>query len=147
MSLRVTSTVHVNENAIVGKLEDLIHDQQTMLEIHNLYAKMMEPYVPFGSDLGNMEVTAEYVKYDTPYAHYDYIGEVYGPNIPIVQDGIVVGWFSIPNKKKEPTGRQLTFQKPKASAHWDKAMLAEKRDEFVKQVERILARRARELYG
>lgn len=147
MSLRVTSTVHVNENAIVGKLEDLVRDNQTMLEIHNLYAKMMEPYVPFGSDLGNMEVTPEYVKYNTPYAHYDYIGEVYGPNIPIIEDGIVVGWFSIPDKPKHPTGRQLQFQKPKASAYWDKAMLAEKREEFCKEVERILARRARELYG
>lgn len=147
MSLRVTSTVHVNKDAIVGKLEDLVRDNQTMLEIHNLYAKMMEPYVPFGSDLGNMEVTPEYVRYNTPYAHYDYIGEVYGPNIPIIEDGIVVGWFSKPGEQKHLTGRQLQFQKPKASAYWDKAMLAEKREEFCTQVERILARRAKELYG
>lgn len=143
MSKIIKTDIKVNPNAIRGKLEDLINDE-TMLEIHNLYAKMMEPYVPFSSDLANMEVTPEYVKYDTPYAHYHYEGLVYGPNIPIIEDGIVVGWFSIPGKKKEPTGEQLKFQKPKASAHWDKAMLADKKDEFVKQVEAILRRRARQ---
>lgn len=146
MSTIVHYEIKVNEKDISAKLEDLL-DSQTMLEVHNLFAKMMEPYVPFGSDLANMEVTPDYVKYDTPYAHYHYEGKVYGPNIPIIQDGIVVGWFSIPGKKKEPTGADLKFKKPKASAHWDEAMLAERKEEFVTQIKEILKRRARELYG
>lgn len=149
MSDIIKTEVKVNPDAISGKLEDLINNDQTMLEIHNLYAKMMEPYVPFGSDLGNLEVTPEYVRYNTPYAHYHYEGITYGRNVPIIENGIIVGWFSLPYEdgKKRPTGTELKFQKPKASAHWDKAMLAEKQEEFVKQVEKILTRRAKELYG
>lgn len=141
--------VKVNPNAIGGKIEDLVNDPQTMLEIHNLYAKMMEPYVPFNVDLGNQEVTSESVHYTAPYAHYHYIGDTYGLNIPIIENGIIVGWFSKPDEdgRKHPTGGKLTFKKARASDHWDQAMLADKKEEFVKQVEAILARRARELYG
>ena len=66
------------------------------------------------------------------------------------QNGVIVGWFSKVDEDtglKHITNRNLKFQKPKASDHWDKAMMAEKKDEFVKQVEEILKRRARELYG
>lgn len=149
MSLRVTTNVEVNPDAIGARLENLVRDNRTMLEVHNLFAKMMEPYVPFGSDLANLEVTPEYVRYNTPYAHYHYIGEVYGLNIPIIENGIIVGWFSKPDEDtgmKHKTGRQLQFQKPKASDHWDQAMMAEQKEEFAKQVEMILARRAKELY-
>ena len=142
----IRAKVGVNVDALQRKLEDVL-DDRTMLEIHNLYAKMMEPYVPFGLDLANLEVTPEYVKYNTPFAHYMYEGKVYGPNIPIIEDGIVVGWFSPPGQTKTPTGADLQYTKPRASAHWDQAMLAEKKEEFVHQVEEILKRRARELNG
>ena len=142
----ITTKIKVNEEEIGARIEEVINDE-AMLEIHNLFAKMMEPYVPFGSDLASIEVTPEYVKYDTPYAHYHYEGLVYGPNIPIIEDGIVVGWFSIPGKKKHPTGAELKFKKPLASAHWDEAMMRDKGEEFVAQVKQILQRRARELNG
>ncbi len=148
MSKIIRTEVHVDPEAIGAKLENLI-DDTTMLQIHNEFARMMDPYVPFKTDLGNMQVTPEYVRYDTPYAHYHYEGITYGRNVPIIEDGIIVGWFSLPYEdgKKRPTGTELHFQKPKASAHWDKAMLADKREEFVKEVENILRERARQLYG
>ena len=144
----IKTEVHIDMNAIGNKLKGLLNDDKTMLEIHNLFADKMEPYVPFGpGENASIQVTPEYVKYDAPYAHYHYEGIVYGPNIPIIEDGIVVGWFSIPDKPKHPTGAELKFKKAKASAHWDQAMMAEKREEFTEEVRQILARRARELYG
>lgn len=145
----IRTEVHVNPDVISTKVESLINDPQTMLEIHNLFAKMMEPYVPFGTDLANLEVTPESVHYNVPYAHYHYIGDTYGLNIPIIENGIIVGWFSKPDEdgRKHPTGGRLQYSKPQASDHWDQAMMAERREEFVTQVEAILARRARELYG
>ena len=144
----IKAKVGVNVDALQRKLEDVL-DDRTMLEIHNLYAKMMEPYVPFGMDLANLEVTPEHVRYNTPFAHYMYEGITYGLNIPIIENGIIVGWFSKPDEdgRKHPTGTTLKYSKPKASAHWDQAMLAEKKEEFVHQVEEILKRRARELNG
>lgn len=142
----ITTRVAIDRNVIGDKLEEVVNDE-AMLEIHNLFAKMMDPYVPFRMDLGNLEVTPEYVRYNVPYAHYHYIGEVYGLNIPIIENGIIVGWFSKPdeNGRKHPTGRQLKFKKTLASDHWDQAMLADKREEFVSQVKAILKRRARNL--
>lgn len=48
------------------------------------------------------------LEYNTPYAHYQYVGEVYGPNIPRKDDnGNIIGWYSPPGKKKHPTGRKM----------------------------------------
>lgn len=143
----ITTHIEIDRDQITRKLEDLL-DDTTMLRIHNEFARMMEPYVPFsaGQD-ASITVTPEYVKYDAPFAHYHYEGKVYGPNIPIIEDGIVVGWFSPPGKPKHPTGAELKFKKPKASAHWDEAMMAERKEEFVKEVHDLLRLRAQELYG
>ena len=59
------------------------------------------------SDIGSGKVI-----YPGPYAHYQFYGEVYGPNIPIFEDdsGVPTGWFSPPGKKKHPTGRKLQYK-------------------------------------
>lgn len=40
-----------------------------------------------------------------PYAHYQFAGEVWGPNRPITSKGTIVGWYSVAPKHK--TGREL----------------------------------------
>lgn len=48
------------------------------------------------------------LEYNTPYAHYQYVGEVYGPNIPRKDDnGNIIGRYSPSGKKKHPTGRKM----------------------------------------
>ena len=118
----ITTKVEINEAAITAKLSKLVNDDQTMLEIHNLLAKMCDPYVPFleGPLSQTIEVTPEYVKYTQPYSHYQY------------------------------TGDHFNFTRdyhPLASAYWDKAMLLDHREEFEELVKQILVRRANELYG
>lgn len=145
-------------NPVIKMLaEDLEKDDATMLEIANLFAKMCDPYVPFMegvlSQSGLAQVKPGLVTYGNdlvPYAHYIYEGEIYGPNIPIVENGEIVGWFSPPGKTKNPTGRQMSYTKdyhPRATRHWDEVMMQEKGDEFNAQVEQILIRRIKELYG
>ena len=143
--------VFIDEVAIRHKLEALI-DDSTKAAIHNLLAKMCDPYVPFadGTLSTNLEINSKYVRYISPYAHYQYTGEVYGPNIPIIENGQIVGWFSIPGKTKHPTGEKLTYSgdvHPQATDHWDQAMMREHGDEFTEQVKQILIRRAHQLYG
>lgn len=145
-------TVYLDELGLERWFEQLCSDEQTMLEIHNLYAKMMDPYVPMQEGVlsQSTEITSQSVKYTQPYAHYQYEGAVYGPNIPITEGGEIVGFFSPPGQKKYPTGASLNYSKemhPLASSHWDKAMLAAKGDEFREGVKQILIRRANELYG
>lgn len=121
MSNIVNVSVKLNDQAIQDKMNKLC-DETTMLEIHNLLAKMCDPYVPFleGPLSQTTEITPKYVRYTQPYAHYQYYG---------------VGF----NHTKD--------YHPLASAKWDEAMLRDKREEFLMQVKEILVRRAKELYG
>ena len=111
----IETYVDINDRAIQNKLDTLI-DNSTMLEIHNLFAKMCDPYVPFleGPLSQTVEVTANSVKYIQPYARYQYYGTDFN---------------------------HTTDYHPLASAEWDQAMLREKGDEFKAQVRDILRRR------
>lgn len=87
-----------------------------------------QPYVPASPDRTlefsaqvSTEIGSGKVIWNTPYAHYQYMGIVYGPNIPILQDGVLMGYFSPPGRPKQPTDRELTYdtaQNPMAGSHW-----------------------------
>lgn len=120
-----------------------------MLFLANEAARFMNPYVPADNMVlsQNLTVTADWnaghVKYNSPYAHYQYIGEVYGPNYPITDGGEVMGFYSPPHKT--PTGAKLEysdFRHPLATDHWDKAMMTARRDDLAKSYENYLKRRS-----
>ncbi len=113
--------VKVDIDALGQKVENLI-DDKTMLEVHNLYAKMIDPWVPYleGPLSQTLNITPEYVEYLVPYAHRQYTGDNFNHTIE---------------------------HHPLASARWDKVAMQTELDSFKKQVEEILERRARELYG
>ena len=156
--------IQIDDKDIEKQIENLVNED-VMLQIHNLFAKMCNDYVPMdeGPLSQHIEVTPGYVRYAEPYAHYQYMGEVYGPNLPITDKttGEIIGWYSQPGVKKHPTGRELgkggewrgwkfgynREKHAKAAHHWDKAMMQEKGDVFLEGVKAILRRRARELYG
>lgn len=152
--MKIDIDVHINTNELAKKFEAL-RDDESMYEVHNLFAKMMNDYVPMDtgvlSQTVDINISSSSVRYATPYAHYMYVGEVYGPNIPeFDENGIIVGWWSPPGKKKHPTGRPIHYNTeyhPKASKEWDKAMMSEKGEVFLKAVADILLQRCKELYG
>lgn len=89
---------------------------------HRLY----KDFVPMKSGALYRQVTIEpkTITHTAPYAHYQYEGQVYGPNIPVMEGDRVTGFFSQPNRPKKPTGKSLRYSKqfhPKASAKWDQA--------------------------
>ena len=155
----IETKISVDVKGIVGKIEYLV-DEKLMIEVHKLFAKMCDPYVP--KDLGNLSqtlnITPEYVQYTQPYAHYMYTGDVYGPNFPIKDDsGNITGWRSPPGigtkyPMRDSTGktRQLEYNLEKhklASKEWNKAMMTAEGEKFIKQVKDLMVRRAKELYG
>lgn len=151
MSKLIDFKVHVKDEQILGKIERLIEDD-VMTEIHNLFAKIINPWVPMDEGVLSQttEITPDYVRYIQPYAHYMYVGEVYGPNIPINENGEIIGWFSPPGQKKHPTGRPIQYNKekhPLATKEWDKVAMQSQLSSFEEQVKEILRRRARQLYG
>ena len=91
--------------------------------------RLMKPYTPFRS--GVMEKSATLgtkigsgkIVYNSPYARYQYYGVVYGPNIPIKENGVLVGFYS--PQKKYRTNRQLSYDKsrhPQAQRLWFEVM-------------------------
>lgn len=126
-------------------------DDRTMLEIHDLLAKEFNDYVPMDEGVlsQSVEVSAECIRYPGPYAHYMYVGEVYGPNFPIFDKdtGELIGWRSPKGKKKHPTGREIQYGKekhPLATKEWDKAAMADRGDSIRQQVKEILIRSFRD---
>lgn len=111
--------------------------------------RLMVPYTPmrngvlfksatFGTVIGSGEI-----RQITPYARYLYYGKVYGPNIPIVEQGQLVGFFSPKGKKKHPTGAGLKYSTSKhaqAGPYWFKRMVADKKDVILKGAQKAVNR-------
>ena len=132
-------------DALAAQLGGLV-DDETMLYAHHRLAAYFDPYIPkeTGTLSQSTNATSDYLEYYQPYAHYQWAGFVYGPNIPIYEDGVIVGWFSIPGRKKTPTGALLTYShevNPQAGAHWDQRMMAEKGAQYAEDVARYIAYR------
>ena len=98
-----------------------------------------EPFVPFQQ--GGLREKVDYpkgiyggeIEYSSIYAHYQYMGIVYGPNYPIRDsDGNVIGWRSPP--VKHPTDRPLTYKTPGTGSHWFEKAKAQHKGEWVKLV-------------
>lgn len=163
--MRVNMSVKIDTKKLAKQFEAL-RDDECMYQIHDLFAKMCDPYVPMyqgvlsqnGQAGQYLTITKDGVRWfaksdpsaKVSYAHYQYVGEVYGPNIPIIENGIITGWFSLKDVKKKPTGRELQYSKEGhslASKEWDKAMMRDKGEVFIHEVKRIVMDRFKELYG
>lgn len=101
---------------------------------------LCEPYVPYDNGVltlsANLATTvgSGQVVYDTLYAHYQYYGEVYGPNI-LMEIGGEQTFRSPKNKKKNPTGRKLKYSQevhPLAGSFWFERMKAAHREDILK---------------
>lgn len=86
------------------------------------WLRLYEPYMPYDAGMlaNQVEIEPWKVTHTVPYAHYQYMGEVYGPSFPI-QDG--AAFFSPKGKKKRPAGRKLHYKNPRAAAKWDQAAM------------------------
>lgn len=133
------------KNPIDVLAHEKVSGRDNMLFLAQVAKNYMDEYVP--EDTGvlaqNVRITADddagHILYNSPYAHYQYMGEVYGPNYPITDGGELVGFYSPPHKT--PTGEKLqysTFRHPLATDHWDKAMMTARKNDLVKSYENHL---------
>lgn len=111
--------------------------------------KHMDKYVPYRN--GDLAKTVAYgvdgtsIIYLSPHAHYMYEGKVMGPNIPIKENGTVVGWFSPRGKRKHYTGKDINYVKSAghefAGPHWDKRMWSAEKDIVINEVNDYIKKR------
>lgn len=118
----VKFNVHFDDRAIQEKLETLIHDDKLMYAVHALFAKTIDPWVPYlnGPLSETVEIEPNCVRYIQPYARYQYYGVGFNHTIET---------------------------HPLASALWDKVAMQTEYDPFKAQVRDLIVRRAKELNG
>ena len=87
-----------------------------MLFLANSAARLMDPYVPADNLVlaQNISITAEencgHVTYNSPYAHYQYTGELY-----LTEDGRS---YAEKGERKYPTGTPLQYHTAGTTDHW-----------------------------
>lgn len=140
--------IHVDTSKLAAKLFGVANPSDAVrLYAQQRLAAMCADYVPMetGTLAQTVTIDEDGVTYTMPYAHYQWEGIVYGPNIPIREGGIVVGFFSPPGKPKSPTGRSLTYSRevhPNASAHWLEPAMAAHKAQLCREIGRMIAREA-----
>lgn len=141
-----------------AKLLKLVNNEKAMRETHRILGEMCDPYVPekTGGLRHSMKVYPTSVKWETPYAHYQYTGVVYAPNYPIMMGSTVVKWRSPAGKRKRKTNRELGvpgewngwkfgYSTPGTTHHWfDRAMEGRGKNNFSVAVTKMLKKMAKD---
>lgn len=135
----VSIEIDIDVKKHVGALKNPALWKFAATEWHRLYRE----YVPFREGILYRQVSITGASLDgaithtAPYAHYVYEGRVMGPSIPLMQGGVIVGFFS-PSAPKVKTVQMLKFSKlysRKACAHWDQAAIASQKPLLVSAVQ------------
>lgn len=166
----------INPTILQQKLYKIAHDETTLRGVNEIIAETAEKYIPYktGNLRRSVHIGPKTIAWTAPYARYQYYGEIYGPNYPIVkkdsagQTWKVVGWYSPPKKHK--TGRELGvprfwingdlgflgmprhwfvhkfgYTTPGTKHHWLDVMLSKDKRTLQVRITNYLKRRAREL--
>lgn len=111
----------------------------------NTCYRYMSPFVPGGvsSHLNqNVTLTDTYIDYNSPDAHYHYIGKLYVD--PKYEKGAFYspdyGYWSRPGITKIPTVKNLTYHTPGTGAFWDKRAWTSKGKEIEKETQQFVDR-------
>jgi hypothetical protein len=122
-------------------------------KFQSLCYRYMDDYVPLDrGDLAYRQVDLSdptKIVYNSPYAHYMYVGKVMGPNIPKKdENGNLIGWFSKKGQKKYYTGKDINYEKSVARGHknagpyWDERMVSAEMGDLVKDLQAYIDRGA-----
>lgn len=129
----VRLTVEERYSRKMARLLKLLNDREIKTYVNRIIAREIQPYVPMkeGGLRASLRVGENFISWGhgLNYARYQFGGEVYGANYPIVADGkllgffntssnkrypifdsnsgTITGWFSLPGVSKYPTGRKL----------------------------------------
>ena len=96
----------------------------------------MDKYVPQrdGDLATQVEEGFDYVKYQSPYAHYQYMGILY-------VDPETGSPFARKKATKVPTNRKLTYHKPGTGDHWDERMKSAEMDAVLRELQDYIRRK------
>lgn len=136
----------VDTFALMGKVEKL--RKAAVAGATEAALADIAPYVP--RDIGTLmnsaelhsDIAAGELVWATPYARYQYYGEVYGPNYPIYEGGALPSAYYSP-PVKEKTGRKIKHKKgrnPKATAKWAEVAADECAGDWVRAAQKAMGK-------
>ena len=104
----------------------------------NTCYKHMDKYVPMdkGDLRANVDIQADSITYESPYAHYQYEGKKY-----VMDNGKSAyynpdyGFWSKKGEKKHDSGEKLIYHTAGTGPYWDKRMVSAEIDDVVKEVQ------------
>ena len=117
MSIVGVTKVDVDLSNVMTTVENVIHDEDTMLLVHARFSQIIDPYVPYDTGYlsrDSVEISAEGVTYTADYAWKQYYGEDF---------------------------KHKTEVHPLATAFWDKVAMETHFEEFAEDVKNIIIRR------
>lgn len=101
------------------ELMKMLNDRRVRKEANTILKDYINWFVPkqSGALRRSAVVTDETISWghNLAYGIYQYEGQIYGKNYPIIKGGRIVGWYSKPGVKKYPTGRMIQSYKGKSS--------------------------------
>lgn len=129
-SIRLKIEKFITPTQLQQKLLDIIDNDEVRRGVNQIIGDLANEYVPrkTGALRDSMHVGPKTISWGMGlnYGRYQYGGEVYRTNLPIVEGGklsgffrfgdkrypileggTVTGWFSLPGVKKEPSGQEL----------------------------------------
>ena len=118
--------VRMEADEILAKVRGPELGNFAAMEWFRLYRKYM-PYEPRA-----FEIHPWMIRHTEPYAHYDYEGNVRGPNVPINGGE---AWFS-PKVPKYLTGKRLRFGK--GSDHWDQKAIPTQQPKLIRAIQAFI---------
>lgn len=138
--MKIKVTVSMDKNQVISR-RGLGADNNVRKHLASTVKRLSAPYVPMQS--GMLRNTAEIssdgkmLTYTQPYAHYQYYGQVMGPNV-LTKDG----WISIAKKGgKQYTGAAI--KNHVGGPYWDKRMMADRREDVVRAVQKYIGKLAK----
>lgn len=139
--MNVEIEINLDVNQIINKY-GLGANKEAQRFLASEVERLCQPYVPMSAGSGGHLVNSARVYDDKivwpgPYAHYQYKGEVMGPNYT---DGNGTFWSG--KAPKQYTGKSLNYHgAPMRGKEWDKRMMADRKDDICRSVENYILSR------
>lgn len=106
------STVHISiDDSLFSRKTNnmlkVLNDPSLRYEINEIIGNKLNQYVPMksGALRESLTVDESSISWSTPYAHYQWEGEVYGPNLIGFDSNGTARWIS--RKPKQPMGYKI----------------------------------------
>lgn len=136
-------TRNVDIDISTDRIENNAREAQKLLNMQ--IVADCDPLIPFqqgalrNSVIYPKGIYGDEIEWNTPYAHYQYVGEVYGPNIPFKDSsGNTIGWYSPP--VKHPMGRKLQYHTTGTGDHWFEKAKERHKNEWLRLVRQTVGR-------